>query len=225
MKIRAPVPLARMDGKGKMNQEILNRGRPDDPCIYWMGGDRLALPKIENIWIIQVTGADWNRDFSPWPAPRAFRQGEDFVGGADDYLNQLCENIPKWERTENLRPGWRGIGGYSLAGLFSLYAITKTDLFSRCACLSGSLWFPGWMQYLQTAVFPCPPEWLYFSLGDRESQTRNPMLSCIRERTEECAAFFRGLGIPCCLVWHPGGHFQEVEQRILAGIQGIIHKK
>ena len=38
-----------------------------------------------------------------------------------------------------------GIAGYSLAGLFALYALYKTDAFTRVASMSGSLWFPGIM--------------------------------------------------------------------------------
>lgn len=38
-----------------------------------------------------------------------------------------------------------GIAGYSLAGLFALYALYKTDVFTRVASMSGSLWFPGIM--------------------------------------------------------------------------------
>ncbi|MDY2610537.1 MAG: alpha/beta hydrolase-fold protein [Oscillospiraceae bacterium] len=51
--------------------------------------------------------------------------------------------IPAAEKEINEVPRWRGIAGYSLAGLFALYAIYQTDLFSRVGSMSGSLGFPG----------------------------------------------------------------------------------
>ncbi|MBE5783489.1 MAG: alpha/beta hydrolase [Clostridiales bacterium] len=206
-----------------MNANILCRGDENSPCIYLMGGEPIKLPAWRDLWVIQVQGADWNRDFSPWPAPKVFSKGEDFSGGGDDYLATLGRIIPQWEGEWGIKPLWRGIAGYSLAGLFSLYAMTKTGLFSRCGCFSGSLWFPGWTEYLRKSDFIGPPECLCFSLGDQESNTRNPMLSSIAEKTEETLAYLKSKNIPCIFSWHPGGHFQHVDQRILSGLEAMLH--
>jgi predicted alpha/beta superfamily hydrolase len=40
------------------------------------------------------------------------------------------------------------IGGYSLAGLFALWASTRTDLFFGVAAASPSVWFPGFIDYM-----------------------------------------------------------------------------
>lgn len=62
-----------------------------------------------------------------------------FTGGADNYLRLLTEEIiPAAEKEINGVPCWRGIAGYSLAGLFALYGIYQTDLFSRVGSMSGS---------------------------------------------------------------------------------------
>ena len=45
-------------------------------------------------------------------------------------------------------PAWRGLAGYSLAGLFALYALYQTDVFARAASMSGSFWFEGIMEYV-----------------------------------------------------------------------------
>ena len=37
------------------------------------------------------------------------------------------------------------LGGYSLAGFFSLWAAYQTDRFAGVAAVSPSVWFPGWM--------------------------------------------------------------------------------
>ena len=43
--------------------------------------------------LVAISGLDWNRDMAPWDSPAAFRKGEPFTGGADDYLRLLAEEI------------------------------------------------------------------------------------------------------------------------------------
>ena len=89
---------------------------------------------------------DWQREMSPWPAAALSKDGEAFSGGADVYLESLLSVILPWA-TERIhgKASLIGIAGYSLAGLFALYALYKTDAFTRVASMSGSLWFPGIM--------------------------------------------------------------------------------
>ena len=208
-----------------MHANLLCRGEINGPCIYLMGGEEINVPSLKGAWLIQVQGADWNRDFSPWPAPKVFSKGDDFSGGGDAYLAALVQKIPLWEKEWGVAPLWRGIAGYSLSGLFSLYALTKTGLFSRCGCFSGSLWYPGWMEYLKKSGFVSAPQAVVFSLGDKESQTKHPLLSSIVERTGETVAFLRERNIPCAFSWHPGGHFQDVDKRIFAGLEAMLLQK
>lgn len=94
--------------------------------------------------LVAISDLDWNHDIVPWDNPPAFKNAEPCTGGADDYLRLLTEEIiPTAEKEINGVPRWRGIAGYSLAGLFALYAIYRTALFSRVGSISGSLWFPG----------------------------------------------------------------------------------
>ena len=58
------------------------------------------------------------------------------------------------------------LGGYSLAGLFALWASTQTNLFYGIAAASPSVWFPGWMEFEQQ--HPVQAQHIYLSLGDRE---------------------------------------------------------
>jgi len=153
-----------------MHANLLCRGEINGPCIYLMGGEEIKVPSLKGAWLIQVQGADWNRDFSPWPAPKVFSKGDDFSGGGDAYLAALVQKIPLWEKEWGVTPLWRGIAGYSLSGLFSLYALTKTGIFSRCGCFSGSLWYPGWMEYLKKSGFVSAPQAVVFSLGDRKAK-------------------------------------------------------
>lgn len=173
--------------------------------------------------LVAISGLDWNRDMAPWDSPAAFRKGEPFTGGADDYLRLLAEEIlPKAEAGLPTPPAWRGIAGYSLAGLFALYAIYQTDLFSRVGCISGSLWFPDFKEYAFSHEPKRRPDCIYFSLGDKEARTRNPVLKPVRENTEEIRAFYQDHGIDTVFQLNPGNHFVQAVERTAAGIQWLL---
>ena len=175
--------------------------------------------------LVAISDLDWNHDMAPWDRPAAFKNGEPFIGGADDYLRLLVEEImPRAEKELSGPPAWRGIAGYSLAGLFALYAIYRTDVFSRVGCMSGSLWFPGFKEYVFSHEPKRRPDCIYFSLGDKEAKTRNPILKTVQENTEEIQAFYRSKGIDTVFQLNSGNHFVQGIERTIAGIQWLLSK-
>ena len=166
---------------------------------------------------------DWQREMSPWYAPALSKDGEAFSGGADAYLESLLTAILPWA-TERIhgKASFMGIAGYSLAGLFALYAMYKTDVFSRVATMSGSLWFPGIKEFCKENTMQILPEKLYLSIGDQESKTRHPILKSMQENTEELLEYFRSLGIPCKYELNPGNHFQDLNLRCAKGILELL---
>lgn len=154
--------------------------------------------------LVAISDLDWNHDMVPWDSPPAFKNAKPCTGGADDYLRLLTEEIiPTAEREISGVPRWRGIAGYSLAGLFALYAIYQTDLFSRVSSMSGSLWFPGIKDYILSHEPKRCPDCMYFSLGDKESKTRKPVLRSVRQNTEEIYAFCQSKGIDTVFQLNP----------------------
>ena len=117
--------------------------------------------------LVTVSGLNWEAELSPWAAGNLFKYSEMFTGGADTYLPFLTQQVlPQAEAGLN---GilWRGLAGYSLAGLFTVYALYKTDLFSRAASMSGSLWYPGFKDFALQSALCKTPQHLYLSLGDK----------------------------------------------------------
>ena len=168
---------------------------------------------------------DWNHDMAPWDSPPAFKNAEPCTGGADDYLRLLTEEIiPMAEREYPGKPNWRGIAGYSLAGLFALYAIYQTDLFSRVGSMSGSLWFPGMKEYIFSHEPKRWPDHMYFSLGNKESKTKNPILRTVQENTEEISAYYQSKEIDTVFQLNPGNHFVQSVERTAAGIAWILSR-
>lgn len=175
--------------------------------------------------LVAISSLDWNHDMAPWDNPVAFKKGEPFIGGADDYLRQLVEEImPEAEKELPGPPAWRGIAGYSLAGLFALYAIYQTDVFSRVGCMSGSLWFPGLKEYIFSREPKRRPDCIYFSLGDKEAKTRNPVLKTVQENTEEIQAFYQSEGIDTVFQLNSGNHFVQGIERTVVGIQWLLNR-
>ena len=160
---------------------------------------------------------------APWDSPSTFKNADPCTGGADDYLRLLTEEIiPAAEKELGSVPRWRGIAGYSLAGLFALYAIYQTDLFFRVGSMSGSLWFPGMKEYIFSHEPKHWPDRMYFSLGDKESKTKNPILRTVQENTEEICAYYQRKGINTEFLLNPGNHFVQSVERTAAGIAWML---
>lgn len=175
--------------------------------------------------LVAISNLEWNHDMAPWDSPSAFKSGEPFTGGADDYLRLLVgEILPRAEKDLMGTPAWRGIVGYSLAGLFALYAVCQTDVFSRAGSISGSLWFPGLKEYILTHGPKRPPACVYFSLGDKESKTRNPILRSVRQNTEEIYDFYRAAGVETVFQLNPGNHYDHGTERTVAGIAWLLSR-
>ena len=175
--------------------------------------------------LVAISDLDWNHDMVPWDSPPAFKNADPCTGGADEYLRLLTEGIiPTAEKKITGVPRWRGIAGYSLAGLFALYSIYQTDVFSRVGSMSGSLWFPGMKEYIFSHEPKCRPDHMYFSLGDKESKTRNPVLKSVQQNTEEIRTFYHSKGIDTVLQMNPGNHYNHAAERTAAGIVWMLNR-
>lgn len=164
--------------------------------------------KVDGL-VYQVGDIDWNRDLSPWYSEKVFKQGEDFAGKADDFLDVLL----KQDLPEKMI-----IAGYSLAGLFALYSCTKTDRFIGCVSTSSSLWYPGFVDYLKAHPLHCQA--VYFSLGDKEKNSRNPVLKTIEEKTNEVYGMVKEQRKAVFVLNH-GSHFTNTTERVEMGIDWI----
>ena len=164
---------------------------------------RFIATKVEN----------WNDDLSPWKAPAVFKT-EDFCGGASKTL----ENIIALCADKNRK---YYIGGYSLAGLFALWAACQTDIFSGVAAASPSVWFPGFIDYMKT--YKIKSQNVYLSLGDREEKTRNPVMAQIGNCIKEEYRCLLENGINCILEWNKGNHFKEADIRTAKAFVWILN--
>ena len=164
--------------------------------------------------LIAVKIEDWNRDLSPWEAPPVFGK-EGFGGGAEETLAELLPLCAEKDKRCY-------IGGYSLAGLFALWAACRTDAFAGAAAASPSVWFPGFSDYVKQRGFQCSR--VYLSLGDREEKTRNPVMAAVGDRIRELSAWLSAQGRDCVLEWNPGNHFRDPELRTAKAFAWLLRE-
>ena len=173
--------------------------------------------------LLIVSNLNWDHDMSPWPCDPITKNDPPCTGGADDYLRLLLTRIlPEAKSMLSGRPRFIGIAGYSLAGLFALYAMYRCDAFDRAASMSGSLWFPDFREFVLTHNFPKRPERIYLSLGDQEARTRNVCLRTVQDNTEKIVAHFEQLGLDVTWELNPGNHFRDAALRSAKGIKAIL---
>jgi hypothetical protein len=168
---------------------------------------------------VAVGGFEWNDDLSPWEAEPLPRTVGGFGGEADDYLEMLTEIIvPKAVKDYSLRPEHYMLAGYSLAGLFALYSMYRTDMFSHIISVSGSLWFPGFMDFVRGNWPKRDPDLIYLSLGDAESRTRNERMRTVMDNTRGIADWYTSKGVETVFEINPGGHFDKPYDRTARAI-------
>ena len=169
-----------------------------------------------NFLFAAVPVKNWNDELSPWEAPAVWGK-ESFGGNAAGTLRFLTEQvIPTLKQQFALPENVRIIlGGYSLAGLFALWASTQTALFSGVAAASPSVWFPGWMKFEQQHP-------IHLSLGDREERTRNATMAAVGDNIRALHRKLVERGKNCTLEWNNGGHFKDADLRTAKAFRWVM---
>lgn len=197
--------------------------RPQVPCIYYMGLPQ-GLADTEKLFagfdctVVYVVIDDWDNQLTPWPAKGLYRGDADFRGEAPKFLEVLLrELIPAIEREEGLSPQKRAIAGYSLAGLFSVYAFANCDVFQAAASMSGSFWYEGWVDYVTSLNLDKQGCRAFFSLGDKECKAKEKILHSVQENTEITIRALESWGVKVQHHLVSGGHFDNIEARLQEG--------
>ena len=163
--------------------------------------------------LLAIKTDNWNHDMSPWKAPAVFGD-EGFGDGADEALAFIQEQCGDRSRRYF-------IGGYSLAGLFCLWASCRTDIFAGTAAASPSVWFPGFTEYMRQHEMKSRS--VYLSLGDREARTRNQVMATVADRIMQCESILKDQDVRCVLEWNQGNHFREPDLRMAKAFAWVLN--
>lgn len=199
--------------EGSVRLKIWTHMQPDEAAaLFERAGGGTALFAADDY--------DWNADLSPWPAKACFRGGEDFAGRGPERLRWLGEAVPVAE--EGIADAPRAILGYSLAGLFALWAAAeRNELFDAAASVSGSLWYDDFAGYIAARAHLFAGKAAYLSLGDREAKTRNARLACVQEAAETARDVLCAAGARAVFELNPGNHFNDPTGRCARAVEWL----
>lgn len=220
------------------------------PVIYLLSdvADHSPVQVPAGVSLVHIGIDLWEENFSPWCAPRVFAKGPNFGNRAQKTLDILINQVISWAESDLTEPpAYRVLVGYSLAGLFSLWAgvtqpgisqpsisqratcgcqpgVVPTPTFQRIGAVSGSFWFPGLLDYVdqQLSGGMVNLTHTYLSLGDREARTPNPQIMHVRENAELLASKLRDTGIASTFELNRGNHFQNVDGRMQKALNWLV---
>ncbi len=205
---------------------ILEFGDKDSKIILIQPIDEHDLEEIKNEYelikertnkefgLIAIKIDDWNKELSPWKASAVFGKDE-FGDGASLTLEKIL-NLIKDDKKYYL-------GGYSLAGLFSLWVAYQTDKFSAVAAVSPSVWFDHFIDYMQENEIKT--DLVYLSLGDKESKTKNKVMATVADKMSQCYELLKERSINCTFEWNQGNHFKDVALRTARGFAWLLENE
>ena len=183
----------------------------------------IAQGSAHSFLFAAVPVKNWNDELSPWKSPAVWGK-ESFGGNAAGTLRFLTEQaIPTLKQQFALPENVRIIlGGYSLAGLFALWASTQTALFSGVAAASPSVWFPGWLEFEQQ--HPIQTQHIYLSLGDKEEHTKNAVMAVVGDNIRTLHSQLIARGADCTFEWNSGWHFKDADLRTARAFRWVMEE-
>lgn len=186
---------------------------PMDILDSWIEG---AVERYKTT-IVVISGMDWDNVFSPWPAPGQPPGSPDFKGESSDFLNLLrSEVLPTVEDRLGLDGERlvRTLVGVSMSGLFALWQWFECDTFANIASLSGSFWFPSFIDWVKGREIPRKEGTAYFLLGDKEAKSSVKAFDTVGVNTQEIVALLKSEGINVEFESVPGDHFANPLPRL-----------
>ena len=209
---------------GEAHAEYLLLQMTGEHELQSMDDEVAAIAQSNQKYLFAAIPAEsWNDALSPWKAPAVWgKQG--FGGKAGDTLCFLIEQVvPTLKQQFNLPENVKIIlGGYSLAGLFALWASTQANLFCGIAAASPSVWFPGWMEFEQQ--HPIQTQHIYLSLGDKEERTKNAVMAAVGDNIRTLHSQLIARGADCTFEWNSGGHFKNADLRTAKAFRWVMEE-
>lgn len=175
----------------------------------------------ENYTLIALQADDWNGDFSPW---RAETPDTVFAGGGEKTLEYITNEMIPVVKAQYGAERDLYIMGYSLAGLFALWACARrADMFAGAASCSGSLWYPGFAAFIRSGC-SLNGKRIYLSLGGKEANTPDKLMSTVADRTKEITDILKKENT-VKFEMNPGGHFADSGKRLAKAVKWIAGAK
>ena len=177
-----PSPIIKQP-TNKICYMILPEGIKEDLAN---GLERLA--EKYGVSIVVSNDVNWNDDLTPWPADGMFKKAKPFGGRAAEFLDKLTRDIiPETEEHLGIVNPERTLLGVSLSGLFAVWSAFKADAFTNIISISGSLWYDGFVGWMEEHT-PSPSiKKVCMLLGEKEKQAKEKRMATVEECTQTAA--------------------------------------
>lgn len=198
----------RADGSQKVAYMIY----PDTQNYFpesWLQG--LASKHKVSIVMVYIPLDRWDDMLTPWPEPGVPNGSQPFAGKSIETLHTLQEQIiPQCEAAMSIDGDIeRDLIGVSLSGLFTLWQWITCDTFHSIACLSGSFWYNGFLEWFDKQPILRKTGSAYFLLGKQEPKAPVKAFQTVGVNTEAIYNRLKSAGIDTQFDWVPGGHISD----------------
>ena len=182
------------------------------------------LSEKHGVSIVVIPDVNWNDDLTPWPAEGVFKKAKPFGGQAALFLNKLTnEIIPEAEKSLGIEDAERTIMGVSLSGLFAVWACFNTNAFTNVISISGSLWYDGFIEWMEKQT-PSPQlKKVCMLLGEKEKNAKDKRMATVEERTRAAVEILKSISqaaVTFELV--EGTHFSPILPRLERAFE-VVH--
>lgn len=160
-------------------------------------------PACRQTDVLLCLDLDWNDDLTPWPY-------ENFQGHGFEFAETVHKALTEIDPHEEVI-----CAGYSLGGLFALYAPAIIPQITRIAAASPSVWYPGYVDHLKKYGMAAQVKEISLSVGRKEHKALAAM--------EQVLAALQD--IPTHFVLEKGGHFHEPQARLARTIDQLSWKE
>ena len=175
-----------------------------------------------NIAVIYIPADGWNDMLTPWAEPGETPDSPPFAGKALQTIQSIQnEVIPDCEKILDVKCNRRDLLGVSLSGLFTLWQWILYDTFESIASLSGSFWYPGFIQWFDKVNVPKKSGKAYFLLGVKEPKAWIKAYRTVGVNTEAVVEKLKANGINTTFQWVEGDHFADPLQRAEDGLKAL----
>ena len=177
----------------------------------------------KNFSLLTIYVSDRNNDLSPYEAPSIFKGTSDFKGNADSFLDYVLNLINKVILKEKVKPIYKALTGYSMAGLFAVYTLFKTNEFLKVGSVSGSLWYSLFIEFVENNKVLQGISTFYMSLGDKEKKTSNKIMSQVETNSLIIFERIKPQFNNSKFEFNPGNHFKDEDLRIAKCIAYLLN--
>lgn len=185
--------------------------------------EKMAQLHDVSVAVVYVPASGWNNYLTPWPEPGEAKGFPPFAGEGTRFLDLLTEKLmPQVEKNIGLMsPPVRDLIGVSLSGLFALWQWLQCDVFNSIACLSGSFWYAGFMEWFEARTIPAKKGSAYFLLGEEEPKAKIKAYQPVGVNTQDIVERLKSCGVAAKFEWVPGNHFSQPIHRLELGFANL----